>query len=150
MAASTVEAGTYEKKRVRLLQILDEKRAELTSLPTVERELQLRQTDVDIANTTYGTVAKELKDAEIRADATPEASVVSPAFAPQLPSKPRRDIILAASLVTGLMVGVGFAFFLEYINRRVRGVNDVEDFLGLKVIGTIPRASKTLLIGREL
>ena len=37
--------------------------------------------------------------------------------------------------------GVALAFFLEYINRRVRGIKDIEDFVGLKVIGTIPTSS---------
>lgn len=150
LAASTVEASTFEKKRARLVKIIDEKRAELAPLPTIERELQLRQADVDVANTTYGTVAKELKDAEIRSDAMPEASVISPAFPPKLPSRPRCTLILLISVFIGLLVGVGLAFFLEYINRTVRGIHDIEDFVGLKVIGTIPRAPRTRSIGREL
>ena len=122
----------------------------MASLPAIERELQLRQTDVDVANTTYGTVAKELKDAEIKSDAMPGARLISPAFAPRLPSGPRRVIIVLASLLTGLLVGVALAFFLEYINRTVRGINDIEDFVGLKVIGTIPLAPQTKLVGRKL
>jgi len=144
LAAGTFEAKTDAKKRARLLTILDEHRAGLASLPTIERELQLRQADVDVANTTYGTVAKELKDAEIMSDAMPEARLISPASVPRLPSRPRRVIIVLVSLLTGLLVGVALAFFLEYINRRVRGINDIEDFVGLKVIGTIPPAPHTM------
>jgi uncharacterized protein involved in exopolysaccharide biosynthesis len=139
LAAGTFEGGA--KRRARLLKILDERRAELASLPTIERELQLRQADVDVANTTYGTVAKELKDAEIKSDAMPEARLISPASAPRLPSRPRRYLIVLTSLLTGLLVGVALAFFLEYINRSVRGIKDIEDFVGLKVIGTIPTSS---------
>jgi uncharacterized protein involved in exopolysaccharide biosynthesis len=113
----------------------------LASLPTIERELQLRQANVDVANTTYGAVAKELKDAEIKSDAMPDARLISPASAPRLPSRPRRYLIVLTSLLTGLLVGVALAFFLEYINRRVRGIKDIEDFVGLKVIGTIPTSS---------
>src|SRR6266446_9853180 len=141
LAAGTFEAKTDAKKRARLLTILDEHRAGLASLPTIERELQLRQADVDVANTTYGTVAKELKDAEIKSDAMPEARLISPASAPRLPSRPRRYLIVLTSLLTGLLVGVALAFFLEYINRSVRGIKDIEDFVGLKVIGKIPTSS---------
>lgn len=140
LAAGTFEATVYAKKRARLLKILDERRADLASLPTIERELQLRQADVDVANTTYGTVAKALKDAEIKSDAMPEARLISPASVPRLPSRPRREIYAGAALLTGLLVGVALAFFLEYINRTVRGINAIEDFVGLKVIGTIPLA----------
>jgi uncharacterized protein involved in exopolysaccharide biosynthesis len=148
LAAGTFEAGA--KRRARLLKILDEHRADLASLPTIERELQLRQADVDVASTTYGTVAKELKDAEIKSDAMPEARLISQAFASRLPSHPRRIMIVLASLLTGLLVGVALAFFLEYINRTVRGINDIEDFVGLKVIGTIPLAPRTMLVRRKL
>src|ERR1700730_11834911 len=141
LAADTFVAKTYAKARARLLKILDEHRADLASLPAIERELQLRQADVDVANTTYGTVAKELKDAEIKSDAMPEARLISPASAPRLPSRPRRYLIVLTSLLTGLLVGVALAFFLEYINRSVRGIKDIEDFVGLKVIGTIPTSS---------
>ena len=57
---------------------------------------------------------------------------------PQTPSKPRHDLMGGLSLLCGLMVGVGLALFLEYVNRRARGVSDIEKFVGLKVIGTIP------------
>ena len=148
MAAGTFDAKTDAKKRERLLKTLDEQRADLASLPSVERELLLREADVDVANTTYAAVAKELKAEEIKAGAMPEARLISPAFIPLLPSKPRRDIFLGASLITGLLVGVALAFFLEYINRRVRGINDIEDFVGLKVIGTIPPAPQITFVRR--
>ena len=140
LAAGAFDTKGDAEKRARLIKILNERQAELASLPTIERELRLRQSDVDIANTTYATVAKELKDAEIKADARPEARLISPASVPHLPSHPRRGVIVLASLLTGLLAGVALAFFLEYVNRTVRGISDIENVIGLKVIGTIPRA----------
>ena len=136
----TVEDNTYAMKRARLRKILAEKQAELASLPMIEREVQQRQTDVDVANTAYGIVAKALKEAELKSDALPEARLISPALVPQLPSKPSRGILLGVAALTGLLVGVALAFFLEYLNRTARRIDDIEDFVGLKVIGTIPLA----------
>jgi len=144
LAAGTFDAKADAKKRDRVLKTLDEQRADLASLPMIERELQLRESEVDVANTTYGTVAKELKDEELKSDTMPEARLVSPAFIPRLPSKPRRDIFLGAGLLTGLLFGVALAFLLEYVNRTVRGISDIEDFVGLKVIGTIPLVPQTV------
>ena len=110
LGAGTIEANTYAKKRERLLKALNENQADLGTLPTVERELQLRQADVDVANTTYGTVAKELKDAELKADALPDARLISPASVPELPSSPHRGIITAASLMIGLLAGSPWPF----------------------------------------
>ncbi|HUN99671.1 MAG TPA: Wzz/FepE/Etk N-terminal domain-containing protein [Bradyrhizobium sp.] len=146
----TIEANTYAKKRERLVKALDDNQADIGSLPTVERELQLRQADVDVASTTYATVAKELKDAELKADALPDARLISPAGVPELPSRPRRLIIALVSLMTGLLAGIALAFSLEYMNRTARGINDIENFVGLKVIGTIPAAPRRASATREL
>ena len=142
LIAGTIEGNTYAKKREALLKSLAQNQADLASLPTVERELQLRQADVDVASATYATVAKKLKDAEIKTDAMPDARLISPATVPQAPSRPRRDIIVLVSALAGLLVGAALAFFLEYINRKARGIKDIEDFVGLKVIGTIPNAAR--------
>ena len=139
MAAGTLEAGTYARRRARLAQSIDEERAELAPLPTIERELHLRQSDVDVADTAYATVAKELRDAEMKSDPMPDARLISVAFASQLPTKPRRVVIVGVALLAGLLVSVALAFFLKYIDRTVRGINDIEDFVGLKVVATIPR-----------
>jgi uncharacterized protein involved in exopolysaccharide biosynthesis len=148
LTAGTFDAKADAAKRARLQKTLNEQQAGLASLPTIERELRLRQADVDVAESTYGTVAKELKDAQINADARPEARLVSAASVPRLPSRPRRDLIVLASLFTGLLVGVALAFLLEYVNRTVRGISDIEDVLGLKVIGTIPLAPPIKAGGR--
>jgi uncharacterized protein involved in exopolysaccharide biosynthesis len=150
LGAGTIEANTYAKKRERLQMALHENQADLVALPTVERELQLRQADVDVANTTYGTVARELKDAELKSDTLPDARLISPASVPELPISPNRPIIALASLTTGFLAGVALAFFLEYMNRKARGINDVENFVGVKVIGTIPVAPQRASATREL
>jgi len=137
-------ANPSVEKRARLRSILARKQAELASMPMIEKELQLRQADVDVANTTYAAVAKEFKNAEIKSDAMPEARLISAASAPQLPSSPRRELIALGSLLAGLVVGVALAFFLEYINRTARGIHEFEEFVGLKIIGTIPLAPQRL------
>ncbi len=150
LGANTIEATTYAKKRERLLRSLNENQTALASLPMVERELQLRQADVDVANTAYGTVARELKDAELKFDSLPEARLISPAWVPDVPSRPRRDVIALVSLVAGLLAGVALALLLEYFNRTARGVSDIETFVGLKVIGTIPEVALGLPLDRDV
>ena len=143
-AVGAFNANPSAEKRARLREFLAKKQAELASLPEIESELRLRQSDVDVANTTYMAVAKEYKNAEIKSHGMPEARLISPAVVPQLPSSPRREIIALASFLAGLLVSVALAFFLEYINRTARGIHEFEDYVGLKVIGTIPLASQTV------
>jgi len=65
--------------------------------------------------------------------------LVSQAVPPRLPSSPARATIALVSLLGALVVSVGLAFFLEYLNRRVRDIRDMEDFVGVTVLATIPR-----------
>ncbi len=106
-------------------------------------DLKLQELDVEAAQTAYQTVAKEFKEADINVSyPQPEVRLVSEAVPPQLPSSPVRIKVAGLSLLGGLLVGVVLALFLEYINRRVRGIADVEDFVGIKVLATIPRISR--------
>jgi capsular polysaccharide biosynthesis protein len=38
----------------------------------------------------------------------------------------------------GLAAGIGLAFLLHYLDTRLRSRTDVEEWLGLPVVGTIP------------
>ena len=68
-------------------------------------------------------------------------------FAPQLPVWLVRGlffpIVLLASVVGGVMLGFGAAIGLELLDRRVRGVEDMESIAGVPVIGVLrPAGSK--------
>lgn len=54
---------------------------------------------------------------------------------------------IAISLVAGLMIGLFLAFFLEYNNRNITTEADVEKYLGMKLIGTIPEYSREMRRG---
>ena len=138
-ADGTVEDNAYALKRARLRKIIAEKQAELASLPMIERELQQRQTDVDVEHGIRNR-GQGIEGSGNQVRRAAGRAPYLPALVPQLPSKPRRFIFLGVAALTGLLVGVALAFFLEYINRTARRIDDIEDFVGLKVIGTIPLA----------
>jgi succinoglycan biosynthesis transport protein ExoP len=130
-------------RRARLIRSLNEQKAELVPLPRIERELKQLELDVKTADAAYQIVDKEFQEADIKNSyAMPEVGLVSEAVAPRLPSSPRRGYIALASLIGGLVVALCLAFFLEYLNRRVRWIHDIEDFVGVKVLATIPRVSR--------
>lgn len=55
------------------------------------------------------------------------------------PSKPNVIAYLALAAFIGLVVGVGLAFFLEYLDTSVKTLEDVEKFLGIPVLAVIPK-----------
>jgi capsular polysaccharide biosynthesis protein len=53
------------------------------------------------------------------------------------PIKPKPLLNIAIALVVGLMAGVGLAFLLEYMDTTIKTEQDIENVLGLPVLGTI-------------
>ncbi|MBF0196706.1 MAG: polysaccharide biosynthesis tyrosine autokinase [Planctomycetes bacterium] len=45
-------------------------------------------------------------------------------------------------VIFGLALGLGFAYILDYMDDTIRTPHDVEKFVGLRVIGTVPLLSK--------
>lgn len=55
----------------------------------------------------------------------------------QSPISPNPPLNIAIAAVVGLMVGVGLAFLLEYLDNTVKSEQDIEKLLELPVLGTI-------------
>ncbi|MCT8140339.1 capsular biosynthesis protein [Anaerobacillus sp. CMMVII] len=54
------------------------------------------------------------------------------------PVKPNPKLNMAIAFVVGLMIGVGLAFLLEYLDNTIKTERDIEQHLGIAVIGSIP------------
>jgi capsular exopolysaccharide synthesis family protein len=64
--------------------------------------------------------------------------IIDPAEVPGSPSSPRtfRNVFLA--IVTGLMVGIGLAFFFDYMDRSIKSTEEMHQASGIPSIGLIP------------
>ncbi len=80
-------------------------------------------------------------------DTTAAGHVITPASAPASPSSPRPVLLLASGLLAGLVIGLIAAFLVDHRDQRLRTPRDVERFLGLPVVPSLPFAS-SLQIGQ--
>jgi polysaccharide biosynthesis transport protein len=55
------------------------------------------------------------------------------------PVKPNKPLNIALGIIIGLIVGVGLAFFIEYLDTSVKTIDDVERSLQSPVLGVIPQ-----------
>ncbi len=55
------------------------------------------------------------------------------------PIKPRKTLNIALGAIAGMILGVGLAFFIEYLDTSVKTIDDVEQALGAPVLGVIPQ-----------
>jgi len=55
------------------------------------------------------------------------------------PVKPNKTVNIVLGLVFGLIMGVGLAFFIEYLDTSVKTIDDVERTFQAPVLGVIPQ-----------
>jgi capsular exopolysaccharide synthesis family protein len=55
------------------------------------------------------------------------------------PVRPKKGLSIALGVIIGLVVGIGLAFFIEYLDTSVKTIDDVERTLQSPVLGVIPQ-----------
>lgn len=67
--------------------------------------------------------------------------VMDAAQIPQKPIKPKKALNLAIAFFIGLIVSIGLTFILEYTDNTVKTEEDVNRYLGIPVIGVVPKVN---------
>ncbi len=70
---------------------------------------------------------------------TNNVSVLDRATVPQFPISPRKRQNLIIAAVVGMFLGIAATFFLDYLDNTIRTPDDVEKYLGVSVLGVIPK-----------
>lgn len=114
-------------------------RGEQSAFPDLQGRLQALEAQQSLDQESFQFLLSQLYQAQIsQRAASPYVEILDPAMgAFQIQGRGRVNVFLGALL--GLILGVGAAFFLEYLDRTVRTSSDVESLLGIPVLGIIPR-----------
>lgn len=72
-------------------------------------------------------------------------TITDPAEEGLKPVKPNIPLNIAFGVIVGLVVGIGLAFFIEYLDTSVKTIDDVERSLQAPVLGVIPQNVGSLL-----
>jgi chain length determinant protein EpsF len=129
---------------------LDAQRNKVLRLKETRDEASVLMRDVDSAQRAYDTVLARLTQSSLESEATmTNLSVLSPAVEPPFPSFPRVRLIIGAAIVMGLLLGVCVALVREWLDRRVRTLDDVALFEGAPLLLTMPGTAKTGLFRKQ-
>lgn len=68
-----------------------------------------------------------------------DIQVMDKAIVPINAISPNKKLNIAIAFFIGLMVSLGIVFLLDYVDNTIKTESDVEKYLGLPVLGVIPR-----------
>ncbi|TGE34850.1 lipopolysaccharide biosynthesis protein [Desulfosporosinus fructosivorans] len=101
-------------------------------------EIQVTNTNSELAASIANTMAQEFSKAVIEIKKVDSVSIVDTAVIPDKPIKPNKTLNVLIAFVVGLMASVGLVFLQEYLDNTVKTSSDVEELLGIPVLGIIP------------
>jgi polysaccharide chain length determinant protein (PEP-CTERM system associated) len=115
--------------------------------PRKEQELALLTRDYDLLKTNYQSLldkkiqAQMAQNLEMRQQGE-QFKILDPARQPEKPTKPDRNRILLIGVVLGVVSGIGLAWLRESMDQSFHTVSDVENYLELPVLATIPNLTE--------
>ncbi|MFK4785456.1 YveK family protein [Fusobacterium sp. MFO224] len=102
-------------------------------------KLSYKNKDAQLAASVTNEFAKEFMNKVVEVMNIRNVKVVEPAEIPTRPLPKKRAIILAAFIILGGMVGMGLAFIVESIHKKLRKPSEIEKILGVPMLGMIPK-----------
>lgn len=131
------QAAVTREKYLSQLISQQEQLVDTVSQKTIQYNILKRE--VDTNRSLYDGVLQRMKEAQVAAGLNASnIMVVDPAQVPEAPSKPRIVFNLALGFILGLSLGVGLAFFQEYLDNTLKTPDEVETLLRLPSLGLIP------------
>lgn len=142
--ATIAKSRTVEQNVIKALD-LSLTVAELDSLISINPvktteilEVQVTNTDPELAAAIANSMTQEFSKAVIEIKKVDSVSIVDTAVTPDKPIKPNKTLNVLIAFVVGLMASVGMVFLLEYMDNTIKTSSDVENLLGIPVLGVIP------------
>ncbi|HEU5182612.1 MAG TPA: polysaccharide biosynthesis tyrosine autokinase [Candidatus Polarisedimenticolia bacterium] len=90
----------------------------------------------------YDAISGRMKEIELSSQLlSNNIRILDKADVPLAPVRPRKSINLLVGFLSGLFLGVGLAFFLEYLDNTVKTTEDVEQYLKLHILSIIPKVN---------
>jgi capsular polysaccharide biosynthesis protein len=101
--------------------------------------ISVQDQDIESAVLIANTTAKVFQEEITKIMNVDNVSVLAEATATegQAPIKPKPLINIAIALIIGIMTGVGLAFLLDYLDNTIKNEQEIENILGLPVLGVI-------------
>ncbi len=135
----SLEISVLEAKRTALEQIIDKQNDEIRKLPGIELEYAHLDKDRRSMVETLDLLKRKLEEAKIEKDSKEsDLRVFELANIPGQAVAEKKVSSIFMGLLVGLILGIGLAFLLEYLDQTLKDPGEVEKNLELPLLGVVP------------
>jgi capsular exopolysaccharide synthesis family protein len=143
-AQEEVNAATHNQEALRGRLEQEKSSAYMGNSKAVEYTLARREYEAN--RSLYDGLQQRLQEAGIIAGLhSTNIRKIDPADAPDFPSSPRKSVNLTLGLLCGLGLGLLLAFTIEALDTNIKTIFDIEERLGLPMLGVVPQVDSKLL-----
>ncbi|MDE3270658.1 GumC family protein [Pseudoalteromonas sp. G4] len=133
------EMRTANANVIALEQDLERIRSQYQKITRKETEYHKLKREVETNRNIYDAFLSRSKETEVTSDFNSAvARFTDRAYAPSLPVKPKKGLIIALVFVASLGFGVVLAFVFEALNDTVKSSSDIENKLTQRMLGLLP------------
>ena len=94
---------------------------------------------VETSRYMYELLIKRFKETTLSGEIrTGNISIVDRAEVPRFPVKPRKKLNILLAVIVGLVMGIGLAFFLEYLDNTIKLPDEIKKHLKIPYLGPVP------------
>ncbi len=118
-------------------------RREMNSLQNDNLTYNTLKREVKSSENLYNNILQRLEEVNVASAAnTSSINILQPAVMPLKKYRPNLKLNMILGLLSGLILGLGLAFFRDTLDRSYKSHEELEFNTGLPVLGRIPQANK--------
>jgi polysaccharide biosynthesis transport protein len=146
LARAQEEVNAAAQNQDALQRRLDQEKNSAYSGNSKAVEYSLARREYEANRSLYDGLQQRLQEAGIIAGLhSSNIRKIDPADAPDFPSSPRKSVNLTLGLLCGLGFGLLVSFLTEALDTNIKTIYDIEERLGLPMLGVVPQVDSKLL-----
>lgn len=133
-----------DRQKAVLESLVQNYKQSLTQQPSRDLELEQLQSNVNTYEELVKKFEEQVRSSQIggalrRSDAEVRYKLLDPANRPITPNTADQPKIILMALFGGLGFGIGLVYLIEFFDHSFKSVDEIEQFLGVTVLGTVPK-----------
>lgn len=148
LITNEIERLAIEKKLATVRAQTSELKTRVAQLPIKQQPLTALVRQREEAASTLKFLQSKLEEARLaQAQKVSNIQIIKSAKVPELPSSPKKPVVLAVAAIFGGILATGVILLLELMDNTLRDAKEAEELLNLPLLGVLPRLpGKTLVL----